>query len=441
MKFLPDQIVARLQTGMQTPNLSGTRYCAIKLLGHGGMGAVWLAQDSILQRPVALKILTAENSSADLAARLMQEAVVLARLEHPGIVPVHDAGTLPDGRTFYCMKHVEGQTLDRYAGKLPLRERLRLVQRIAEPLAFAHSRGIIHRDLKPANIMVGAFGEVLIMDWGLAKVLDSTSASSATNRVPRQVVGNIEVSSPGKQVSGNIMDIIGLPSEAKQVSGNVMDTMGVSSEAKQTSGHLVDTTVMSSPPKQVPGHVIDTTVGSSETKQVPGHVIDTTAVFPPAKQVSGHEFTRAVPSSLKPGALAPENATAHGTVLGTPGYMAPEQERGEVNLIDQRTDGFALGSILKYLLQEPSSPQVEAYSRPLQAICAKAMSAEMPARYGSVQDLAADVGKYLDDMPVSAYRENIFERTARLVSRNRVAVVLVLAYLFMRLLFILFSRH
>ena len=338
MKFLPDQVVARLQTEMQMRDLSGTRYRALELLGQGGMGAVWLAQDSILQRPVALKILAAENSSADLAARLMQEAVVLARLEHPGIVPVHDAGTLPDGRTFYCMKLVEGQTLDRYVRKLPLRERLRLFQRIAEPLAFAHSRGIIHRDLKPANVMVGAFGEVLIMDWGLAKVLDSTA-----------------VSPPG------------------------------------------------------------------------------------LKQVSGHEFTRADQDSLKPGALAPANAlttTAHGAILGTPGYMAPEQERGEVNLIDQRTDVFALGSVLKHLLQElPGAP------RPLRAICAKAMSAEMSARYPSVQELAADLGRYLDGMPVSAYRENIVERTARLVSRNRVAVVLVLAYLFMRLLFILFSRH
>ena len=379
MKFLPDQIVARLQTEMQTPDLSGTRYRALELLGQGGMGAVWLAQDSILQRPVALKILMAENSSADLAARLMQEAVVLARLEHPGIVPVHDAGMLPDGRTFYCMKLVEGQTLDRYAGKLPLRERLRLFQRIAEPLAFAHSRDIIHRDLKPANIMVGAFGEVLIMDWGLAKVLDATGASatgvsSPTKQVPKQVVSDIEVSLPPKQESGRF--------------------------------------------------------------------IDTTVVSPPTKQVSGHEFTRAVQGPLRPGALAPENATAHGTVLGTPGYMAPEQERGEVNLIDQRTDVFALGSILESLLQEPpDSSHIESYSRPLRAICAKARSAEMSARYGSAQDLAADVGRYLDGLPVSAYRENIFERTARLVSRNRVAVVLVLAYLFMRLLFILFSRR
>ncbi len=374
MKFLPDQVVARLQTEMQTPDLSGTRYRALELLGHGGMGTVWLAQDSILQRPVALKVLAAENSSADLAARLMQEAVVLARLEHPGIVPVHDAGTLPDGRTFYCMKHVEGQTLDRYARKLPLRERLRLVQRIAEPLAFAHSRGIIHRDLKPANIMVGAFGEVLIMDWGLAKVMAATGVSSATDQVPMQVVGDIEASSPAKQD--------------------------------------------------------------------PAHVTGASEVHSTAKQVSGHEFTRAVQDPLASGALAPANATAHGSVLGTPGYMAPEQERGEVNLVDQRTDIFAMGSILESLLQEPpGSPEGESYSRPLRAICAKAKCPEMSGRYSSVQELAADVGRYLDGLPVTAYRENIFERTARLVSRNRVAVVLVLAYLFMRLLFILFSRH
>jgi len=348
MKFLPDQVVVRLQTEMQTPDLSGTRYRALELLGHGGMGTVWLAQDSILQRPVALKVLAAENSSVDLAARLMQEAVVLARLEHPGIVPVHDAGTLADGRTFYCMKLVEGQTLDHYVRKLPLRERLRLFQRIAEPLAFAHSRGIIHRDLKPANVMVGPFGEVLIMDWGLAKIMAVAGASSATDQVSQ-------------------------------------------------------------------------------------HVTDATGLSSIASQVSEHESTRTDQA---------EHATAHGTILGTPGYMSPEQERGEVNLIDQRTDIFAMGSILQSLLQEPpGSPESEAYSRPLRAICAKAMSAEMSARYPSVQELAADVRRYLDGLPVSAYRENIFERTARLVSRNRVAVVLVLAYLFMRLLFILFSRR
>lgn len=336
MRFLPDQVVARLQTQMQTPDLSGTRYRALRFLGHGGMGSVWLAEDSILQRPVALKILAAEGGPADLAARLMREAVVLARLEHPGIVPVHDAGTLADGRTFYCMKHVEGQTLDRYADPLPLRQRLQLFQRIAEPLAFAHSRGVIHRDLKPANIMIGTFGEVLIMDWGLARVMAGVSNASSSG--------------------------------------------------------------------QISGDVTEATVASTAAKQVL------------------------------------ENTTAHGTVLGTPGYMAPEQERGEINLIDERTDVFALGSILNDLLREKPGANERA-SRPLRAICGKAMAREMSARYSSVQELAADVGKYLDGLPVSAYRENILERAARLADRNRVAVVLVLAYLLMRLLFILFSRR
>jgi serine/threonine protein kinase len=340
MKFLPDQVVARLQTGMQMPDLSGTRYRAIGFLGQGGMGSVWLAEDSILGRVVALKVFAAENSSVDTADRLMLEAVILARLEHPGIVPVYDAGTLPDGRAFYCMKYVEGQTLDRYIVHLPLRRRLQLFQRVTDPLALAHSHGVIHRDLKPGNIMVGAFGEVLIMDWGLAKVMAA----------------------------------------------------GVSMPAQR----------------------------------------------------SGHESTRAVAVPLQSGAFAPGNApaTAHGAVLGTPGYMAPEQERGDVNSIDQRTDVFALGAILHCLLpQEPGSVSGNPPVRALRAICSKAMAADMSARYASVQELAADISKYLEDMPVSAYRENIFERLVRLVNRNRVAVVLVLAYLLMRMLFVFFSRH
>jgi eukaryotic-like serine/threonine-protein kinase len=340
MKFLPDQVVARLQVEMHTPDFSGTRYRAIKLLGRGGMGAVWLAEDSVLHRTVALKILSAESSSAEMAARLMQESVVLARLEHPGVVPVHDAGTLPDSRTFYCMKYVEGQTLDRYIERLPLRQRLQLFQRVVEPLAFAHSRGIIHRDLKPGNVMVGAFGEVLIMDWGLAKVMGQAFAKSSAL--------------PAKELS----------------------------------------------PISPSHHQLDQTEDKT--------------------------------SSVK--------TTAHGTVLGTPGYMAPEQERGEVNLIDQRTDVFGLGSILQYMMRDShGTSHSESAPRPLRAICHKAMAAEMSARYASVQELAGDIGKYLDDMPISAYRENILERTVRLVNRNRVAAVLILAYLLMRTLFILFS--
>ena len=111
MKPLTDSAVARLQTDMQLPDLSGTRYRVIRYLARGGMGTVWLVEDKVLLRRVALKVLDLVSPAEDVAERLLQEARILASLEHPGIVPVHDAGTLADGRAFYCMKFIEGHTL------------------------------------------------------------------------------------------------------------------------------------------------------------------------------------------------------------------------------------------------------------------------------------------------------------------------------------------
>jgi len=170
VKQLSDKVVAALQAEMQAPDLNGTRYSLVRYLARGGMGSVWLVEDTVLQRRLALKVLDFVAASDDLAERLLQEGRILARLEHPGIVPVHDAGTLVDGRTFYCMKYVEGQTLAQHIASKNLPDKLRLLERIAEPVSFAHSRGYIHRDLKPENVMIGTFGEVLVMDWGLAKV-------------------------------------------------------------------------------------------------------------------------------------------------------------------------------------------------------------------------------------------------------------------------------
>src|SRR4029077_718230 len=194
--------VARLRENMQMPDLTGTRYAIVRYLARGGMGSVWLGEDTVLKRRVALKVLDVVAASDDLAARLLQEARVLANLEHPGIVPVHDAGTLADGRAFYCMKYVEGHTLAEHIANLDLSDRLRLVERIAEPLDFAHTRGFLHRDLKPENIMIGAFGEVLIMDWGLAQVGAGPSplseiASRPTNGVPRGTGQGSVLGTPG----------------------------------------------------------------------------------------------------------------------------------------------------------------------------------------------------------------------------------------------------
>jgi eukaryotic-like serine/threonine-protein kinase len=331
MKSLSDRVVARLQADMQIPDLSGTRYNLLRYVACGGMGSVWLAEDTVLKRRVALKVLDLAGPADDLDVRLLREARILASLEHPGMVPVHDAGTLADGRAFCCMKYVEGQTLAQHIASLNLPDRLRLLERIAEPLDFAHARGFIHRDLKPDNVMIGAFGEVLVMDWGLAKV-------------------------------------------------------GV------------------------------TSLEAGETEIA-------TAVQP-------------TQNSLR--------VTRQGSVLGTRGYMSPEQARGDIE-VDHRTDIFSLGAILTFMLTGSAPGELPAASgsvpRPLRAICEKAMAGDPNARYQSARGMTADITLYLNGEPVSAYPEGLLERSGRVFTRHRTAVVLVAVYLIMRVLFILFGRR
>ena len=159
---LSDSVLDHLRHVAALPDLTGTRYELESEIGRGGMGVVYAARDRELDRRVALKVL-------DLA--LAGEAQLIARLEHPAIVPIYETGTLPDGRAFYAMKLVSGARLDRYvAGVSSLAERLGVIRRVGEALAFAHARGVIHRDLKPQNVMVGEFGEVYVMDWGVDAV-------------------------------------------------------------------------------------------------------------------------------------------------------------------------------------------------------------------------------------------------------------------------------
>ncbi len=346
MKWVSDEAVARLRATPSLPDLSGSKYRALEGVGRGGMGAVYLAEDITLGRRVALKTLDLPDPTGELTARMLREAQILARLEHPGIVPVHDVGRLADGRVFYTMKFVRGDRLDRHLGKTPSpADRLRIFQKICDAVAFAHAHGVLHRDLKPENVMVGPFGEVLVMDWGVAKVL-------------RDPAGR------GKAMSSRL-----------------------------------------EPHGPAPGEV------------------------------------------RRPDALTPEQTvlvpatTAHGAVVGTPGYMAPEQARGEVENIDARADVFALGAILRFLLTDQARAATAAKIRnggamppALVAVCAKAMSHDPVGRYASAQELSSEVARYLDGQPVEAYPENIFRKAERLYARHRVAVLLVAAYLLMRAL-------
>ncbi len=184
MKWLSDQALDRLRAAAEMPDLSGTGYVLLDKLGEGGMGGVFRVQDTTLGRQVALKVIGIVDSSGELSARLLREAKIIARLEHPGIVPVHDVGTLPDGRVFYTMKLVQGQRLDQHAAELGgVPERLRTFQKICEAVSFAHAHDVVHRDLKPQNIMVGRFGEVLVMDWGLAKLLNTRTTDARCENI------------------------------------------------------------------------------------------------------------------------------------------------------------------------------------------------------------------------------------------------------------------
>jgi serine/threonine protein kinase len=344
MKFLSDKTIEHLREAAEIPDLTGTRYRLLERVARGGMGVVYAAEDERLQRRVALKVLDAQNADSDLANRLIREALVLARLEHPGIVPVHDVGTLSDGRVFYTMKFVQGQRLDQYIETVSsVTERLRLFLRICDAVAFAHAHGVLHRDLKPANIMVGSFGEVLVLDWGLAKLLQED--------VGRQ-----------SQIADPDATILEKPNKAGDSNG-VVQTI----------------------------------------------------------------------------------ATGHGTVMGTPGYMSPEQARGDVEHLDARSDIFSLGALLRFLLAKNSNSTANAVGKQhldkaLEAICSKAAAPGPEDRYPSVSELALDVSRYLDGLAVAAHRESVFEKLARFYRRYRFFILLIAAYLVMRVL-ILFFLH
>jgi len=350
--------------GTVTPEQPG-RYSVRNVHGRGGQAKVWRIFDEHIGRDVALKELLPEPGPEGEATspwaspqsipgvvRFLREARVTGQLEHPNIVPVYEVGRRLDGTFYYTMRMVRGQTL---AQKLEeckdLPERMKLLGAfwdMCNAIAYAHSRGVVHRDIKPSNVMVGEFGETVLLDWGIAKV-------------------------KGKQDIG-----------ARDI--------------------------------------------AKELKLLHGDDIEKTTA---------------------------------GSAMGTPSYMSPEQARGEIDLIDERSDIWGLGSVLYEILtgrppftgkqrveillkagRKRVSPVLEQNpdaSAELAAIAQKALRRNKQNRYQSAKDFSKDVGAYMTGEKVTAYDYSSWELLKRYALKHKVAfgaVGLVLAVIIGALIFV-----
>ncbi|MGO9712418.1 MAG: serine/threonine-protein kinase [Polyangiaceae bacterium] len=187
-------VLPRLEMVGTTPRLvtqGKPRYEHTGRLGEGGLGEVLGARDNDIDRDVAVKRLRPDVASPATLARFVEEVRTIGRLEHPNIVPIHDVGVDEKGEYYFVMKYVNGETLESIIEKLaagdPLyhshygfERRIQIITGLLDALAFAHKKGIVHRDIKPANVMVGAYGEVVLMDWGIAKQLKANGSGTPT---------------------------------------------------------------------------------------------------------------------------------------------------------------------------------------------------------------------------------------------------------------------
>ena len=326
----------------------GWKYDVKEELGRGGIGRVMVAFDRSIGREIALKELISSGSDERIPsidkmrsdeARFLREACVTGQLEHPGIVPVYEIGRKPDENRYYTMRLVRGETLSQAIKEAgTLEKRLRLLPHfrdICNAIAYSHSRGVIHRDIKPENIMIGEFGETVVLDWGLAKVKgeDDTTAGELREELNLLKVENIGM-------------------------------------------------------------------------------------------------------------------TVKGKAIGTPAYMSPEQARGDISAIDERSDIYSLGAVLYEILTgvppfkgktvqetlenvkssqpvditifEPTSPP------DLCAVVAKTLTKDPASRYQSALEVAKEVENFMSGGKIAAYEYSSWEMLKRFVAKNKSLSVLVL---------------
>ena len=206
------------------------RYELAHRLGEGGVGEVIKARDNDIDRDVAIKRLRAQMKvSHATVLRFAEEVRTVGKLEHPNIVPIHDVGVHPNGEYFFVMKYVNGETLEsiidklaadnaEYHARYPFERRVELMMGVLEAVAYAHSKKLIHRDIKPANVMVGPYGEVVVMDWGLAREIRGPEPVDTTMQSP-------DTTGPRKLFQTQIGAVLGTPAymSPEQARGDELD--------------------------------------------------------------------------------------------------------------------------------------------------------------------------------------------------------------------------
>jgi formylglycine-generating enzyme required for sulfatase activity/serine/threonine protein kinase len=372
------EVVERL-SGHTPPR---SRYEVRGRVARGGMGAILRVWDAPLQRDLAMKVVLGTEGEGftpehhdGMLDRFLDEAMVTGQLEHPGVLPVHELGVDPEGRVFFTMPLVQGQTLrDVFEHVFTGREgwsttrALSLVLRVCEALAYAHSRGVLHLDVKPANVMVGRFGEVYVLDWGLAKVrgrprdpecgADGTDGTDGTDGA-----GDPDSAGDGTGEQGaEAPSGAGAPGEARSV------------WRYDFPGHPEGGIVRGTPPYMSPEAARGDVAAVDERSDVYGL-----------------------------------GAVLYHLLTGAPPYVA-EVSGGPHPL-----------EIIQEVRERPPRPLRELATVPaeLEAICERAMAHDPADRYADVQGLAGDLRAYLEHRVVAAYETGAVAELRKWVVRNR----------------------
>ncbi len=383
-------------------------------IAKGGMGAILSAKDLNLRRDVAMKVLLdGQQVTQNSIFRFVEEAQITGQLEHPSIVPVYEFGLNDDGSVYYTMKLVKGVTLkdiikDIRKGKqetikqFPLTRLITIFQKVCDAMAFAHSKGIIHRDLKPENIMVGDFGEVLVMDWGLAKILEETAKKTGVSSVRSE----IDTLSDSKKEESSSIENRGSDSSA---SGHPTSTTSVDfvfDDDPAESMKTMDGAIMGTPnfmaPEQASGQ--NSKINNLSDIYALGGVLYNILVL--RVPISGKSFTEMMVNIVRGNIPEPTTFNQSSRKKNHKNKKIKKDEKETKKINFSHCPG---GKI-------PES---------LSAVTMKALALKQEDRYQTVQEIQTDIEAFQGGFATSAEEASLAKQMVLFVKRHKAITVIV----------------